>query len=817
MIRNVVWIAAMAVVLFCGIAPANAQTFANRSSGLCLAVQGGVAANGAVSNYTPLVTTTCAPGSAAETFVFATDGSVRLGSAGSPYCMEQYLGTVNLIGCMAGQWAQVVQWGSNSDFEFIGLPGKTVCAQANGNGPVVTATCVQGQANQMWAAPAAAAASTTVALNTLLNPNSPLDGNGCLIDKSGNTLGGGAFAGCHNYFVGAGSQSQAVVYSNGAYPAKLNGIQFNIVSSGAGNIVSSGAGNIVSSGAGNIQAGAILMRSDGTAFPNYMCIVSSGAGNIVSSGAGNIVSSGAGNIILIGGSNIVSSGAGNIVSSGAGNFSGADPSTVASLLASLKIVSTNGSNVISLPNQGALSTAIPGGLIPITDQYKTTSVAPGAAGTAGPFSFTHFSVPSTWANNSSMQVTWQYAGTPAASQSVNVYLQVGGNKYPVANPVPVANKVSNGSYGVNTTPIDLSKLFSGNVQATVLVTDGQSTTFSSTPVVLALPVVATFSFTGFGVPNTWTNNTSMPVTWQYTGTPTATTQTVYVYLQVANGKYPLTGPIPVTNKITTANYGVNTSPLDLSKSFSGNMPGLILVTDAQANTLSSTPVTLILPATVAFHFSGIAIPSSWANNTPTSVTWQFTGTPAANQAIYVYLQVGSGKYPLVNNVPFTNRVGNSYGATIAAMDWSRTYSASFAGAVTVTDAQGNSLAQPTAMTIVLPATAAKPPVTQAPAAAPASAVLYSLKSFQLTDSNPWTTGTTHILTWVVNGTAPYTETVSFMLQTSAGLLRMASGIPAGQKSYSLNINNIKAGTTGVVVLKDDITGQQISGPTVSVK
>jgi hypothetical protein len=307
------------------------------------------------------------------------------------------------------------------------------------------------------------------------------------------------------------------------------------------------------------------------------------------------------------------------------------------------------------------------------------------------------------------------------------------------------------------------------------------------------------------------------VTWQFSGTPTAT-QSVTVYLQVANGKYPLTSAVPVTNKVTAANYGLNTSPLDLSKSFSGNVPGVILLTDAQANILSSTPVTLILPATVAFHFSGISIPSSWANNTPTSVTWQFTGTPAANQAIYVYLQVGSGKYALVNNVPFTNRVGSSYGATIAAMDWSRTYSASFAGTVAVTDAQGNTLAQPTPMTIVLPvATAAKPPVTQAPTAAPASSGPYGLKSFQLTDSNPWKTGTTHILTWVVNGTAPYRETVSFMLQTSAGLLRMASGIPAGQKSYSLTINNVSAGTTGVVVLKDDVTGQQLSGPTVSIK
>jgi hypothetical protein len=119
---------------------------------------------------------------------------------------------------------------------------------------------------------------------------------------------------------------------------------------------------------------------------------------------------------------------------------------------------------------------------------------------------------------------------------------------------------------------------------------------------------------------------------------------------------------------------------------------------------------------------------------------------------------------------------------------------------------------------VLPvATTAKPPIIQAPTVAPASSGPYSLKSFQLTDSNPWKTGTTHILTWVVNGTAPYSETVSFMLQTSAGLLRMASGIPAGQKSYSLTINNVSAGATGVVVLKDDVTGQLLSGPTVSIK
>jgi hypothetical protein len=48
-------------------------------------------------------------------------------------------------------------------------------------------------------------------------------------------------------------------------------------------------------------------------------------------------------------------------------------------------------------------------------------------------------------------------------------------------------------------------------------------------------------------------------------------------------------------------------------------------------------------------------------------------------------------------------------------------------------------------------------------------------------------------------------------------LRLASGIPALQGAYNLPANSARSGSSGVLILKDDLTGKQVNGPAVQVK
>jgi len=92
---------------------------------------------------------------------------------------------------------------------------------------------------------------------------------------------------------------------------------------------------------------------------------------------------------------------------------------------------------------------------------------------------------------------------------------------------------------------------------------------------------------------------------------------------------------------------------------------------------------------------------------------------------------------------------------------------------------------------------------------------YRLLSCQV-DSPSWTVMSKHTISWTSSGTPAQNETVSLWLQTSAGLVRLASGIPAAQKSYSLQVNSVQSGTTGTIILKDDLTNLPVNGVAIRV-
>ena len=98
--------------------------------------------------------------------------------------------------------------------------------------------------------------------------------------------------------------------------------------------------------------------------------------------------------------------------------------------------------------------------------------------------------------------------------------------------------------------------------------------------------------------------------------------------------------------------------------------------------------------------------------------------------------------------------------------------------------------------------------------------LQSAGPFRLTafgvDSPSWIVNSTHRISWTGTGTASASETVSIWLQTSAGMVRLASGIPAAQGAYNLPINTVRSGTTGTLILLDDVSKQQLSGSAIRV-
>jgi hypothetical protein len=48
------------------------------------------------------------------------------------------------------------------------------------------------------------------------------------------------------------------------------------------------------------------------------------------------------------------------------------------------------------------------------------------------------------------------------------------------------------------------------------------------------------------------------------------------------------------------------------------------------------------------------------------------------------------------------------------------------------------------------------------------------------------------------------------------MVRLASGIPAAQGAYNLPINTVRSGTTGTLILLDDVSKQQLSGSAIRV-
>lgn len=217
---------------------------------------------------------------------------------------------------------------------------------------------------------------------------------------------------------------------------------------------------------------------------------------------------------------------------------------------------------------------------------------------------------------------------------------------------------------------------------------------------------------------------------------------------------------------------------------------LLTVNNSAYKATTSVPAAPAQPYTVT---NVSADPGPWAPGSTHTIAWQGTGSPAAGEVIYVYFQASTGAMATLcaNVAPGTGRCS---GVTPNAPG---TY-----GSVDVWD----SVSRKNAYVATQVQISALQPFTLSPAIRIDGNVPATNQTLA------WAAASPHQLQWSWTGGAAANETVSFWL----GSLRLASGIPAAQGYYNLPANSARSGSTGVLILKDDLTNKQVNGPAVQV-
>ena len=83
----------------------------------------------------------------------------------------------------------------------------------------------------------------------------------------------------------------------------------------------------------------------------------------------------------------------------------------------------------------------------------------------------------------------------------------------------------------------------------------------------------------------------------------------------------------------------------------------------------------------------------------------------------------------------------------------------------------------------------------------------------------WSIGTAYRITWTGSGSPASGETMSLWLSTAKGMVKLAAGIAPSQGYYNAGVTagSLPSGTTGALILRDDKTGSQANGPTITVR
>jgi hypothetical protein len=274
----------------------------------------------------------------------------------------------------------------------------------------------------------------------------------------------------------------------------------------------------------------------------------------------------------------------------------------------------------------------------------------------------HPTATGTWPTNMTMNVSWTYAGSIPAYDTLTVYLQLAGSSQQtiLASNVPIAPL----SYQVNP-PTGINS----QASATIFVKDGSTgQTVSASPMITLVPPAGTqpapsaFQLSSFltsprGL-TTWQLGSPLNVQWQYAGAiPAYDTLTISLQMAGSSQLIALATNLPVTSLSYSipAPRGITatTSAALWLKDMNGVSVQLpITLAPVATAPAPAAPVTAPAPAPTptAVTVSQLAATSLWVNKTALSFTWNFAGTAPGNQFVTLQM-VAAGKAYTVTSAP----------------------------------------------------------------------------------------------------------------------------------------------------------------------